>query len=202
MPSSRPIRAPTAAVRDDVTGGEIVAKLGRNQPCPCGSGRKVKQCCGQQRGPSPEDLAWQCLRDEARKFVSVLEGYDELEFHQLLERVIELPVRHFSLQLCLPRIFPPALERLRADVDDGTDDIVDAVQDATAAIDGPRVRLTLATEAAQLCRDHEIDLESLALIMIDLARPTSLFVSASLIAATAVTLGRCPTPGGLLVAAS
>jgi len=30
---------------------------GRNDPCPCGSGRKVKRCCQQQRGPSEEQLA-------------------------------------------------------------------------------------------------------------------------------------------------
>ena len=23
-----------------------VAKIGRNDPCPCGSGKKYKQCCG------------------------------------------------------------------------------------------------------------------------------------------------------------
>lgn len=25
---------------------EIIQKVGRNQPCPCGSGRKFKKCCG------------------------------------------------------------------------------------------------------------------------------------------------------------
>ena len=24
-------------------------KIGRNDPCPCGSGKKYKQCCGKQR---------------------------------------------------------------------------------------------------------------------------------------------------------
>lgn len=27
-------------------GGAKPAKIGRNEPCPCGSGRKYKQCCG------------------------------------------------------------------------------------------------------------------------------------------------------------
>lgn len=177
-----------------------MTKLGRNQPCPCGSGSKVKRCCGTPRGPSPEDLAWQTLRDQARKFEPVLHLFDKFDIDQLLERVIELPVRYYSLQVRLPRIWPPQLERLRAGVSGDTDDIVDAVQAAAAAIDGPNLRLTLAREAAELCRDDEIDPESLALIMVDLARATSLFLSASLIAATAVSLGRCPTPGGLLVA--
>lgn len=30
---------------------------GRNEPCPCGPGHKVKRCCGQQRGPSEDQLA-------------------------------------------------------------------------------------------------------------------------------------------------
>lgn len=179
-----------------------MAKLGRNEPCPCRSGRKVKRCCGTQRGPSPEALAWQCLHEQARKFAPILRGYDDFEIDQLLESVIQLPVQHLSLQLRLPRIAPPELERLRTEIYEDADDIVDAVQDAALAIDGPHLRLTLAAEAAQLCQRNEIDLEHLAIIIVDLARPTSLFVSASLIATTAVNLGRCPTPAGLLVAAS
>lgn len=179
----------------------IVARVGRNQPCACGSGRKVKRCCGQDRGPSPDDLAWCVLRDHARSFARLLRHYDEAELEILLEGAVELPVRHLSLQVELPRILPPELEWLRTLVDEGADDLVDAVQRATAAIDGPLARLRLAAEAARLCRDDDVDLECVAIIMADLARPTSLFMSASLIAAIAVSLGRCPTPAGLLVAA-
>jgi hypothetical protein len=178
-----------------------VAKLGRNERCPCGSGRKVKRCCGQQRGPSPEDLAWLFLRDQARKFAPVLRDYEDFEIAKLLDRVIELPVRHLSLQVRLPGICRPELERLRAAMVEEAEDMVDVVQEATTAIDGPLVRLTLAKAAGELCQRDQLDVESVATIMIDLARPTSLFVSASLIAATAVALGRCPTPAGLLVAA-
>ena len=147
-------------------------------------------------------LAWRSLRERAGKFAPILRGYDDCDLDRLLERVIELPVHHLSLQIRLPRIAPPELERLRAGVYEGADDIVDAVQHAAAAIDGPHLRLALAGAAARLCLDDEINLEDLAVIVVDLARPTSLFVCASLIAATAVNLGRCPTPAGLLVAAS
>ena len=35
------------ARRDDpVTGPRISRKIGRNEPCPCGSGKKYKRCCG------------------------------------------------------------------------------------------------------------------------------------------------------------
>lgn len=33
------------------------AKVGRNDPCPCGSGRKYKQCCMVQQGPSKTGAA-------------------------------------------------------------------------------------------------------------------------------------------------
>ena len=197
-PRSERIRARSGPARHDLGGGDAVAKLGRNQPCPCGSGRKVKLCCGTHRGPSPEDLAWQTLHDQARKFAPLLRPYTELDIDQLLERVIELPVHHYSLQIRLPRIWPPELERLRTSLGDDTD----AIQAAAATIDGPGPRLTLAREASELCQHDQIDLESLAIIIVDLARPISLFISASLIAATAVSLGRCPTPTGLLVAAT
>lgn len=177
-----------------------MAKLGRNERCGCGSGRKVKRCCGTQRGPSPQDLAWVFLRDQARKFAPVLGDYEPFEIAELLDRMIELPVRHLSLQVRLPRIARPELERLRAAMVAG-DDLVNAVSDATAVIDGPLLRVTLAEAAGELCHQDELDIESAATIMVDLARPNSLFVSAALIAATAVSLGRCPTPAGLLVAA-
>lgn len=179
-----------------------MAKLGRNDACGCGSGRKVKRCCGQARGPTPEDLDWQWLRQQARQLAPVLAGYNEAEIDQLLEHVIQLPVHHLCLQVRLPGIAPPQLERLRRYIGNNADDLIDAVQDAAAAIDGTHLRVPLASAAAQLCLDDQIDLEDLAVIMVDLARPTSLFVSASLIAATAVNLGRCPTPAGLLIAAS
>ena len=39
------------------------AKPGRNDPCPCGSGKKYKHCClSKQSSVAPEDLAWRRLR--------------------------------------------------------------------------------------------------------------------------------------------
>jgi uncharacterized protein YecA (UPF0149 family) len=32
---------------EDVIRREGVPKVGRNDPCPCGSGKKYKRCCGQ-----------------------------------------------------------------------------------------------------------------------------------------------------------
>ena len=42
-PTSEGFGGGTAIVRKPVT----VKKVGRNDPCPCGSGKKYKKCCGQ-----------------------------------------------------------------------------------------------------------------------------------------------------------
>jgi uncharacterized protein len=39
-------RASTRGVREQGTVRRVEPKVGRNEPCPCGSGRKCKQCCG------------------------------------------------------------------------------------------------------------------------------------------------------------
>ncbi len=44
-PAGRPLTPPPAVTRPLAAGGEF-AKVGRNDPCPCGSGKKFKQCHG------------------------------------------------------------------------------------------------------------------------------------------------------------
>jgi uncharacterized protein len=39
-------RAAARASRDARTVQRVAPKVGRNDPCPCGSGKKFKQCCG------------------------------------------------------------------------------------------------------------------------------------------------------------
>lgn len=41
MPKVKYTRGTSAKVRDSKTD----PKIGRNQPCPCGSGKKYKKCC-------------------------------------------------------------------------------------------------------------------------------------------------------------
>jgi len=44
--SSAVTARPAAAATHAVTVQRSVPKVGRNDPCPCGSGKKFKQCCG------------------------------------------------------------------------------------------------------------------------------------------------------------
>ncbi len=69
-------------------------KPGRNDPCPCGSGRKYKQCClAKDEALSPDELTWRRVRREIDGLHPILfkealrhfgpEGLDEAwaEFH-------------------------------------------------------------------------------------------------------------------------
>ena len=67
--------------------------LGRNDACPCGSGKKYKKCCLPNQQPQSDDLAWQRIHSSHLKLVRKLmeftaktygvTGYDEAwdEFH-------------------------------------------------------------------------------------------------------------------------
>ena len=175
-----------------------MAKLGRNEPCPCGSGRKVKLCCGTHRGPSPEDLAWQTLHDQARKFAPLLRPYTNLtstSYWSGSSSCQSTTTRYRSVS-------PGSGLQNWNDFEPASATSTDAIQAAAATIDGPGPRLRPGARPPNSASATKIDLESLAIIIVDLARPIFLFISASLIAATAVSLGRCPTPTGLLVAAT
>jgi uncharacterized protein len=41
-----PAREMNASARAASAGSVPYSKIGRNEPCPCGSGKKYKRCCG------------------------------------------------------------------------------------------------------------------------------------------------------------
>jgi SEC-C motif len=88
-------------------GGCWMAGLGRNERCPCGSGRKVKRCCGVQRGPSEDELAKAFLAVEARAAAWVLRGHDDEQLDELHDALIDLPSLDPSLLWPLPRLLTP-----------------------------------------------------------------------------------------------
>src|SRR3982750_4123780 len=94
--------------RDDA----VMAKIGRNELCACGSGRKVKRCCGVLRGPAEESLALAFLRSVAREVAGPARALSEGEFALLLADLVDLPCLDLSLQVELPKLLSPALGRL------------------------------------------------------------------------------------------
>ena len=117
-----------------------MAQQGRNARCRCGSGRKVKYCCGVRRGPSEAELAKAFLHQQARSAALVLAARSDDEVVALLDAATRLPTHDVSVQLPLPRLLGRALERLRAAIAEDDPDEVDAVLPAALAeVDTPIV---------------------------------------------------------------
>ena len=76
-----------------------MSAIGRNEPCPCGSGKKAKRCCGARRGPSDAELAKAFLATRSREAAVRLVRHGLDEIHELFDEMLELPGRHLALQV-------------------------------------------------------------------------------------------------------
>jgi SEC-C motif len=180
-----------SAVGSVPTGARVtlasMAKLARNDPCPCGSGRKVKRCCGIERGPSEESLARAYLRGAARAAALDLGPISDGDFARLLDELVELRAHELSLQLELPKLFSPALDRLLDAMEHDEVDVGEApFWELLDRLDTPPERGRLAREVIALCAAGGLDRELAAAALIDLASGSRRLLSASLLdAATA-----------------
>jgi hypothetical protein len=179
-----------------------MAKIGRNALCSCGSGLKVKRCCGVARGPSEESLALAFLRNAAREVAGPAGALSEREFALLLAELVDLPCLDLSLQVELPRLLSPGVGRLceaiAADDELAGEAVLDEVLDE---LDTPleRARLARAVIAARDAGRCGRRLAAVALI--DLASGSRQLLCASVIQAVAVRAGVARTPAGMLLAA-
>jgi SEC-C motif len=122
-----------------------VPATGRNDPCPCGSGRKTKRCCGQQRGPSEDQLARAHLAALARQAIPDLAGLSDHALDRLWEGLMDLPSVDLSLLVALPKLIGPDLQRLRESIEhDDPDWGWDALTAVHQQIDTPQQRARLA----------------------------------------------------------
>ena len=179
-----------------------MSRVGRNQPCPCGSGRKTKRCCGPQRGPSEPDLARARLAHHAINAAHTLAHLSERRLLDLFHELPDLPERDLTLLVALPELVSPELARLyraiAADDVDHADELLPAVLDH---IDTPQARAHLANAVADLKAAGRLDPLLAAAAHIDLDSRSDLLIRASLIQAAALAAGATKTPGGLLLAA-
>jgi hypothetical protein len=180
-----------------------MAGVGRNERCPCGSGRKVKRCCGVQRGPSEDELAKAFLAVEARAAAWVLRDHDDEQLDELHDALIDLPSVDPSLLWPLPRLLTPELARLGAalaDQDEDTEAVWGLLAGVLARLDTPGARAGLARAVLALRGGGRLDQELAAAAVIDLASPSTTLVRVSLLQAVAVDAGAVPTASGLVVA--
>ena len=179
-----------------------MAKIGRNEPCPCGSGLKVKRCCAVARGPSAESLAVAFLRDAARDVAGPTGTLSEREFALLLAELVDLPELDLSLQVELPKLLSPALGRLCEAIAEDDEIAGDAViEDVLDELDTPVERARLARAVITMRDAGRCGRLLAAVALIDLASGSRQLLCASVIQAVAVRAGVARTPGGVLLAA-
>jgi hypothetical protein len=179
-----------------------MSRVGRNQPCPCGSGRKTKRCCGTRRGPSEHDLAKAGLAHHATRAAGRLAHLSEHRWLELFRQLPDLPERDLTLLVELPELVSPELARLyRAIANDDVDRAEELIPAALERIDTPPTRARLADAVADLQAAGRLDPLLAAAAHIDLEGESRLLISASLIHAAALAAGTTRTPGGLLLAA-
>ena len=175
---------------------------GRNQPCPCGSGRKTKRCCGQQRGPSDEQLARAHVAQVARRAVPDLAGLSDRALDHLWEGLIDLPRTDLSLLVTLPKLIGPDLQHLRESIEHDDPDLGwDALTAVAKQIDTPQQRARLADAIDRLRDQHRINRRQAAYALLDLDSRSTRFIGASLLEAVALSVGASHTPSGLQIAA-
>lgn len=175
---------------------------GRNDPCPCGSGRKVKRCCGQHRGPSEAQLASAYLAALAHDAIDDLAGLSDHALEILWENLFDLPTIDLSLHVKLPELITPELQRLQdAVTDDDPDRVWDELRTVTNQIDTPQQRARLADAILRLRDQHRLTRTQAAYAIYHLNTRSQHLLAASLTHTIAVSVGASRTPGGLQIAA-
>ena len=179
-----------------------MARIGRNALCSCGSGLKVKRCCGVARGPSEESLALGFLRGAAREVARPAGALSEREFATLLAELVDLPCLDLSLQVELPKLHSPALGRLCEAIAED-DELAGAVvlDEVLGELDTPVERARLARAVIAMRDAGRCGRLLAAVALIDLASGSRQLLCASLIQSAAVRAGVARTPAGVLLAA-
>jgi SEC-C motif len=179
-----------------------MARIGRNALCLCGSGLKVKRCCGVARGPSQESLALGFLRGAAREVVGSVGALSEREFAMLLAELVDLPCLDLSLQVELPKLLSPAFGRLCEAIAEDDELAGEAVLDEVLdELDSPLERARLARAVIAMRDAGRCGRLLAAVAVIDLASGSRQLLCASVIQAFAVRAGVARTPAGVLLAA-
>jgi hypothetical protein len=175
---------------------------GRNQPCPCGSGRKVKRCCGEQRGPSRDQLDRAFIAQHAHWAATEIGDLPTHTLAALWEGLSELPDIDLSLVLPLPALTTPELgQLLNAAKDDDLDSANDVIDTVVDAVDTPQQRTALAHAVISLRDTEKLSPRQAAAAIIDLESRSQALLRASLINAVFIKTGQMQTPGGLRLAA-
>jgi hypothetical protein len=132
-------------------------KVGRNQPCACGSARKFKRCCGLERGPDEDSTARAFLAEVSRDAARVL-NVSESQFIAMMEQWSGLAAIYPSLRVRLPDD-SPAIERLaQAYVEMDMDGSREPFTEVLEKVDTPAERARLVRAVHALLGEGHVDM--------------------------------------------
>jgi hypothetical protein len=131
-------------------------KAGRNDPCPCGSGRKVKRCCGLERGPDEDSTARAFLAEVSRDAAGLLH-ISESQFIAMMQQWSGLSAIYPTLRVRLPD-HSPAIERLaQAYVEIDADGSREPFYEILEQADTPAERARLVRAVHMLLGEGHVD---------------------------------------------
>jgi hypothetical protein len=175
-----------------------MAKIKRNEPCPCGSGTKAKRCC--QAPHAYVDVRVLPL-DLCQNVVNDLPGSTQAEMRALFDQLVYLPAIDASLQVRLPGIVTPDMDRvINALRNDDDAEFDQALGKVVPAVDTLERRIELAQAVIELRDQGRISAKLAAVAVLELDREESAFFLSSVAESLAVLAGDQPTPSGLLLA--
>ena len=128
------------------------------------------------------ELAKAFLYQQARTAALVLDSRSDDEVVALLDEAVGLPKKDVSMQLPLPGLLSPALERLRAAVaDDDPDEVAAAVPAVLAEVDTPIVRAGLVRAVLALRDAGRVSDAVAAAVVVEQASRSTTLLRASLL---------------------
>ena len=176
-----------------------MAKVKRNEPCPCGSGNKAKRCC---YGPTKFVDVRVMPLEMSREALEVLAGTEKIEMRALLDRLVDLPELDLSLQTPLSGIVTPQVDRaVRALHHEDEDEFDRALAQVVPLVDTVDRRIDLAQAVIALRDQGRVPPKLAAMAVFELDRPQSILFMSSVAESMAVLAGEQRTPAGLVVAA-
>ena len=162
-------------------------KVGRNDPCPCGSGRKVKRCCGVERGPDEDSTARAFLAEVSRDAAGLLH-VSKSQFIAMMQQWSGLSAIYPSLRVRLPD-HSPAVERLaQAYVEMDADGSREPFYEVLEQADTPAERARLVRAVHMLLGEGHVDVIAAAAAAYELSTDSHELFSEWLMEALTVRL--------------
>jgi hypothetical protein len=176
-----------------------MAKVHRNGPCPCGSGKKAKRCC---HGPIRYVDVRVMPLDMTQEALDVLRHTSEIEMRAHFDSLAYLPEIDLSLQVPLPAIITPDLDHAISVLQDDDGEEFDRVLERLVpTLDTVDRRIDLARAVLTLRDQGRIPDILAALAVMDLDREESILFKSSVAESLGVLSGNQRTPSGLLIVA-